>query len=124
MATKKKIIDSENEADFSLVAQEIVPVVLEEEVQDSFLSYAYYVINERSIPDARDGLKPVQRRILYTMYRDGNSPEKQHTKSARIVGQVMGILHPHGDSAIYEAMVRMAQPFTMMTPLVDGQRTA
>lgn len=120
MATRKKI-ETENAADFSQVAQEIVPINLESEVEESFLSYAYYVISERAIPDARDGLKPVQRRILYTMYRDGNSPEKQHTKSAKIVGQVMGILHPHGDSAIYEAMVRLAQPFTMMTPLVDGR---
>jgi DNA gyrase subunit A len=119
MARRK--VEAENKADFSKVAKSIVPVVLDDEVQESFLSYAYYVISDRSIPDARDGLKPVQRRILYTMFRDKNSPDKAHVKSARIVGQVMGILHPHGDSSIYDAMVRMAQPFTMMTPLVDGR---
>ncbi len=117
----RKKIETENAADFSQIAQEIVSVPLESEVEESFLSYAYYVIGERAIPDARDGMKPVQRRIMYTMYRDGNSPDKQHTKSAKIVGQVMGILHPHGDTAIYDALVRLAQPFTMMTPLVDGR---
>jgi DNA gyrase subunit A len=121
MAVKKKIKELENAADFSVVAKKILKVNLSEEMEQSFLSYAYYVIGDRAIPDARDGLKPVQRRIMYTMYRDGNSPDKGHTKSARIVGQVMGILHPHGDSSIYDAMVRLAQPYTMNLPLVDGK---
>jgi DNA gyrase subunit A len=118
---RKKVVELENEADFSKVAKVIVPVVLADEVQESFLSYAYYVIEERSIPDARDGLKPVQRRILYSMFRDRITPEKAYVKSARISGQVMGIFHPHGDSSIYDAMVRLAQPFTMMSPLIDGR---
>lgn len=108
-------------ADFSKLAKEIVEVSMHEEVEKSFLSYAYLTIEDRSIPDARDGLKPVQRRILYTMYKDGNTPEKQHVKSAKIVGSCMGTLHPHGDSAIYEAMVRLAQPFSLNTPVVDGR---
>lgn len=108
-------------ADFSKLAKEIVDVRLEEEVEKAFLSYAYLSIENRSIPDARDGMKPVQRRILYTMYRDGNTPEKQHVKSAKIVGSCMGTLHPHGDSAIYDAMVRLAQPFALNTPVVDGR---
>jgi DNA gyrase subunit A len=108
-------------ADFSKLAKEVVDVRLEEEVEKAFLSYAYLSIENRSIPDARDGMKPVQRRILYTMYRDGNTPEKQHVKSAKIVGSCMGTLHPHGDSAIYDAMVRLAQPFALNTPVVDGR---
>lgn len=108
-------------ADFSKLAKEVVEVTMHEEVEKSFLSYAYLTIEDRSIPDARDGLKPVQRRILYTMYKDGNTTEKQHVKSAKIVGSCMGTLHPHGDSAIYEAMVRLAQPFSLNTPVVDGR---
>lgn len=108
-------------ADFSKLAKEVIDVKLAEEVEKAFLSYAYLSIENRSIPDARDGMKPVQRRILYTMYRDGNTPEKQHVKSAKIVGSCMGSLHPHGDSAIYDAMVRLAQPFALNTPVVDGR---
>ncbi|HIY66594.1 MAG TPA: DNA topoisomerase IV subunit A, partial [Candidatus Agrococcus pullicola] len=91
-----------------------------EEMRSSFLEYAYSVIYARALPDARDGLKPVQRRIVFQMSQMGLRPDKGHVKSARVVGDVMGRLHPHGDSAIYDALVRLAQPFTMRVPLVDG----
>ncbi len=90
------------------------------EMQGSFLEYAYSVIYARALPDARDGLKPVQRRILYQMADMGLRPDRGHVKSARVVGEVMGKLHPHGDTAIYDALVRLAQPFTMRLPLIDG----
>ena len=90
------------------------------EVQNSFLEYSMSVIVARALPDLRDGLKPVHRRILYSMYESGYTPDKQHRKSARIVGDVMGKYHPHGDSSIYEAMVRMAQDFSYRYMLVDG----
>ena len=90
------------------------------EMRASFLEYAYSVIYSRALPDARDGLKPVQRRILYQMSQMGLRPDRGHVKSARVVGEVMGRLHPHGDSAIYDALVRMAQPFTLRLPFVDG----
>ena len=90
------------------------------EVSDSFLEYSMSVIISRAIPDLRDGLKPVHRRILYSMYESGYTPDKPHKKSARIVGDVMGKYHPHGDSSIYEAMVRMAQDFSYRYMLVDG----
>ncbi|MGO1522245.1 MAG: DNA gyrase/topoisomerase IV subunit A [Nesterenkonia sp.] len=90
------------------------------EMETSFLEYAYSVIYSRALPDARDGLKPVQRRILYMMSQMGLRPEKGHVKSARVVGEVMGKLHPHGDSAIYDALVRMAQSWSLRLPLVDG----
>ncbi|MDF1585002.1 DNA gyrase subunit A [Marinimicrococcus flavescens] len=98
---------------------EIVPI--EEEMKRSYLDYAMSVIVSRALPDARDGLKPVQRRILFAMHEAGYEPNKPHRKSARIVGDVMGKYHPHGDSAIYDAMVRLAQDFTMRLPLIDGQ---
>lgn len=90
------------------------------EMQSSFLEYAYSVIYSRALPDARDGLKPVQRRILFQMSEMGLRPDRGHVKSARVVGDVMGRLHPHGDGAIYDALVRLAQDFTMRLPLVDG----
>jgi DNA gyrase subunit A len=90
------------------------------EMQSSFLEYAYSVIYSRALPDARDGLKPVQRRILFQMSEMGLRPDRGHVKSARVVGDVMGRLHPHGDGAIYDALVRLAQDFTMRVPLVDG----
>ena len=90
------------------------------EVEDSFLDYSMSVITARAIPDLRDGLKPVHRRILYTMYSSGYTPDKSHKKSAKTVGDVMGNFHPHGDSSIYEAMVRMAQDFSYRYMLVDG----
>ena len=91
-----------------------------QEVKDSFLNYSMSVIIARALPDLRDGLKPVHRRILYSMYESGYTPDKPHRKSARIVGDVMGKYHPHGDASIYEAMVRMAQPFSFRHMLVDG----
>lgn len=90
------------------------------EMQTSFLEYAYSVIYSRALPDARDGLKPVQRRILFQMAEMGLRPDRGHVKSARVVGEVMGKLHPHGDSAIYDALVRLAQDFSLRVPLVDG----
>ena len=100
--------------------EHILDVDVTEEMESSFLEYAYSVIYARALPDARDGLKPVQRRILFSMDDMGVKPEKGHVKCARVVGQVMGVLHPHGDSAIYDALVRMAQPWAMRLPLVDG----
>ena len=100
--------------------EHILDVDVTEEMESSFLEYAYSVIYARALPDARDGLKPVQRRILFSMDDMGVRPEKGHVKCARVVGQVMGVLHPHGDSAIYDALVRMAQPWAMRLPLVDG----
>ncbi len=100
---------------------EILEVALEEELKESYLDYAMSVIVGRALPDVRDGLKPVQRRILYAMYEAGNDWNKPYKKSARIVGEVIGKYHPHGDMPVYEALVRMAQDFTMRYPLVDGQ---
>ncbi len=98
----------------------IVDIDISQEVSESFLEYAYSVIYSRALPDARDGLKPVHRRILHQMSEMGLRPERGHVKSARVVGEVMGKLHPHGDGAIYDALVRMAQPFSMALPLIDG----
>ena len=98
----------------------IVDTDVSAEMRASYLEYAYSVIYSRAIPDARDGLKPVQRRILFQMAQMGLRPDRGHVKSARVVGEVMGKLHPHGDAAIYDALVRMAQPFSLRLPLVDG----
>ena len=100
--------------------ERIIDIDLSKEMQDSFLEYSYSVIYARALPDARDGLKPVHRRIVYQMGDMGLRPDKGHVKSARVVGEVMGKLHPHGDSAIYDALVRMAQPFSLRVPLIDG----
>ncbi|MEO3794259.1 DNA topoisomerase IV subunit A [Nonomuraea sp. B10E15] len=100
--------------------ERIVDIDVSSEMRTSYLEYAYSVIYQRALPDARDGLKPVQRRILYSMSEMGLRPERGHVKSSRVVGDVMGKLHPHGDSAIYDALVRLAQPFSMRLPLVDG----
>ncbi|UCR89515.1 DNA gyrase/topoisomerase IV subunit A [Mycetocola spongiae] len=102
------------------VNDRILDVDVAEEMQGSFLEYAYSVIYSRALPDARDGMKPVQRRILYQMAEMGLRPDRGHVKSARVVGEVMGKLHPHGDSAIYDALVRLSQSFTLRLPLVDG----
>ncbi|NLM71522.1 MAG: DNA topoisomerase 4 subunit A [Synergistaceae bacterium] len=99
----------------------ILETGFDEELKNSYLSYAMSVITERALPDARDGLKPVQRRILHAMKELALSPSGAHKKSARVVGETMGKYHPHGDSSIYEAMARMAQPFSLRVPLVDGQ---
>ena len=100
--------------------ERIVDIGVEQEMQEAFLEYAYSVIYSRALPDARDGLKPVQRRILFQMAEMGLRPDRAHVKSARVVGDVMGRLHPHGDAAIYDALVRLAQDFTLRVPLVDG----
>ncbi|WP_255405628.1 DNA topoisomerase (ATP-hydrolyzing) subunit A [Sinomonas sp. R1AF57] len=101
-------------------AENITDIDVAEEMETSFLEYAYSVIYSRALPDARDGLKPVQRRILYMMSEMGLRPDRGHVKSARVVGEVMGKLHPHGDAAIYDAMVRLAQDFALRLPLIDG----
>ena len=99
----------------------IEPRGLEEEMRSSYLDYAMSVIVGRALPDVRDGLKPVHRRILYSMFDSGLQPNRPYAKSARIVGEVMGNYHPHGDSSIYDTLVRMAQDFSLRYPLVDGQ---
>src|ERR1700748_3426978 len=103
------------------IAREIVPVTLEGEMRQSYLDYAMSVIVGRALPDVRDGLKPVHRRVLYAMRELGNDWNRAYKKSARVVGDVIGKYHPHGDSAVYETIVRMAQPFSMRYLLVDGQ---
>ncbi len=114
---------SEENQDLAVVsaAQDIMPVEISDEMRRSYLDYAMSVIVSRALPDVRDGLKPVHRRIIYSMYESGYDYNKPYRKSARIVGDVMGKYHPHGDAAIYDTMVRMAQPFSMRLPLVDGQ---
>jgi len=98
----------------------IEPIEIQEEMERSFLEYSMSVIVSRALPDVRDGLKPVHRRILYSMYDQGLRPDRPHTKCAKVVGEVMGTYHPHGDSAIYDALVRMVQDFSMRHPLIDG----
>ena len=98
-----------------------VPVYIEEEMRESFMDYAMSVIISRALPDVRDGLKPVHRRVLYAMYDASNTSDKPYKKSARLVGDIMGKYHPHGDTAIYDTIVRMAQDFNLRYPLVDGQ---
>jgi len=109
-----------SDADQASTGERIDTVDVSTEMEGSFLEYAYSVIYSRALPDARDGLKPVQRRILYQMTEMGLRPDRGHVKSARVTGEVMGKLHPHGDSSIYDAMVRLAQPFIMRVPLIDG----
>ena len=101
--------------------KDISPVEISEEMRRSYLDYAMSVIVSRALPDVRDGLKPVHRRIIYSAYENGYDYNRPFRKSARIVGDVLGKYHPHGDSSVYEAMVRMAQPFSMRVPLIDGQ---
>ncbi|MBO4382597.1 MAG: DNA gyrase subunit A, partial [Clostridia bacterium] len=104
----------------ALSTQKIVPVDLNNEMRKSFLDYSMSVIVERALPDVRDGLKPVHRRILYTMHENGLTPDKAYRKCADTVGSVLGRYHPHGDASVYDAMVRLAQDFSMRYPLVDG----
>jgi DNA gyrase subunit A len=99
--------------------EHILDTDIRQEMESSFLEYAYSVIYSRALPDARDGLKPVQRRILYTMNDMRLFPDRGHVKCARVAGEVMGRLHPHGDGAIYDALVRLAQPWSMRLPMVD-----
>ena len=98
----------------------IIPAEISKEMKDSYIDYAMSVIAGRALPDVRDGLKPVHRRILWSMFEEGNTPDKPHKKSATTVGYVMGHYHPHGDSSIYEAMVRLAQDFNQRYMMVDG----
>src|SRR3981081_330129 len=98
----------------------IEPIEIQEEMERSFLEYSMSVIVSRALPDVRDGLKPVHRRILYSMYDQRLLPDRPHTKCDKVVGDVMGSYHPHGDSSIYEALARMVQEFSMRHPLVDG----
>ena len=100
--------------------QKITNVQMAKEVKKSFIEYAMSVIVSRALPDARDGLKPVHRRILYAMYEDGLTHDKPYRKSATTVGNVLGRYHPHGDTAVYDAMVRLAQDFSLRYPLIDG----
>ena len=102
-------------------AKETIPVSLEEEMRRSYLDYAMSVIVGRALPDVRDGLKPVHRRVMFAMYESNNVWNRPFVKCARIVGEVMGKFHPHGDNAIYDALVRMAQDFSLRYPLIDGQ---
>nr|BFF21697.1 hypothetical protein GCM10025730_52180 [Promicromonospora thailandica] len=106
--------------DESEIHEKVVDIDVASEMETSFLEYAYSVIYSRALPDARDGLKPVQRRILYMMSDMGLRPDRAHVKSSRVVGEVMGKLHPHGDAPIYDALVRLAQDFSLRLPLVDG----
>ena len=98
---------------------DITIIEIQEEMESSFLDYAMSVIVSRALPDARDGLKPVHRRILYSMYDQGFRPDRSHVKCARVTGDVMARFHPHGDNAIYDALARMAQPFSLRHPLID-----
>ena len=113
--------DPENPSSGDLNPSDIRPVSITDEVKRAYLDYAMSVIVARALPDARDGLKPVHRRILFSMREQGHTPDKKYVKSARVVGDVMGKYHPHGDQSIYDALVRMAQDFSMRLPLIDGQ---
>ena len=113
--------DDPKKNDSDKPGSDIRPVSIADEMKRSYLDYAMSVIVSRALPDVRDGLKPVHRRILFSMHENGHTPDKSYVKSARIVGDVMGKYHPHGDAAIYDALVRMAQPFSMRLPLIDGQ---
>ena len=114
-------MEENNSTAVDLVKENIAPTLIVDEMRRSYLDYAMSVIVSRALPDVRDGLKPVHRRIIYAAYENGYDYNKPFKKSARIVGEVMGKYHPHGDSSVYEAMVRMAQPFSMRLPLIDGQ---
>ena len=118
---KQTLSDTDTPKSGDGTPSDVRPVSITEEMKRSYLDYAMSVIVSRALPDVRDGLKPVHRRILYTMYENGFTPDKQYKKSARVVGDVMGKYHPHGDQAIYDALVRMAQDFSMRLPLIDGQ---
>ncbi|MCC6733630.1 MAG: DNA gyrase subunit A, partial [Candidatus Omnitrophica bacterium] len=101
--------------------ERIKPHAIEEQMQESYIDYAMSVIVARALPDVRDGFKPVHRRILYAMHESGLGPSRPYSKCAKVVGEVLGKYHPHGDSAVYEALVRMAQEWNLRYPLVDGQ---
>src|SRR5437588_1734015 len=105
---------------FDRAGATVIDKPVKHEIEDSYLEYAYSVIHSRALPDARDGLKPVHRRILFSMQENGQRPTSPYVKSSRVVGDCMGKYHPHGDTAIYDAMVRMAQDFSLNAPLIDG----
>ena len=113
--------NDQNTEDVTEEISSITPIPIDDEMQKSYLDYAMSVIVSRALPDVRDGLKPVHRRILYAMHEAGYEWNKQHRKSARVVGDVIGKYHPHGDQAVYDALVRLAQNFSMRVPLLDGQ---
>jgi DNA gyrase subunit A len=115
------LADTEPPKSGDATPSDVRPVSITEEMKRSYLDYAMSVIVSRALPDARDGLKPVHRRILHSMNENGHTPDKKYVKSARVVGDVMGKYHPHGDQAIYDALVRMAQDFSMRLMLIDGQ---
>ena len=121
MADETDIPEDENDRPTPIPEEGVTPITIEEEMKRSYLDYAMSVIVSRAIPDVRDGLKPVHRRILYSMHENGFYKAKPYMKCARVVGDVMGKYHPHGDNAIYDALVRMAQDFSMGLPLLDGQ---
>src|ERR1700760_2383609 len=120
MARRKNEAQRVDLSAFDQAGARVIDNPITTEVEDSYLEYAYSVIHSRALPDARDGLKPVHRRILWSMYEQGHRPDRGYVKSARVVGDVMGKYHPHGDVAIYDAMVRMAQDFSLNSPLIDG----
>ncbi|MEV1289463.1 DNA topoisomerase IV subunit A [Micromonospora sp. NPDC049679] len=120
MARRKGTQSQVDLSAFDQAGAHVLDNPLTTEVEDSYLEYAYSVIHSRALPDARDGLKPVHRRILFSMSEQGYRPDRGHVKSARVVGDVMGKYHPHGDTAIYDAMVRLAQDFSLNVPLIDG----
>src|SRR2546425_9869680 len=101
--------------------ERILPRLIDDEIKESFINYSMSVIVSRALPDVRDGLKPVHRRVLYAMHEAGLQPNRPTRKSARVVGDVMGNYHPHGDQSIYDTLVRLAQPFSLRYPLVEGQ---
>ena len=112
---------AEKEYDYSAhEVQHIKDIRIEDEIKNAYIDYAMSVIVARALPDVRDGFKPVHRRVLYAMYEDHLTHDKPHRKSATTVGDVLGRYHPHGDSAVYDTMVRMAQDFSLRYPLVDG----
>ena len=117
MSTDNKLTPQE---ELNLHNTTVIPVDIEKEMKESFLAYSMSVIVSRALPDVRDGLKPVHRRILYTMYENGLTPEKAYRKCADTVGSVLGRYHPHGDTSVYDALVRLAQDFSLRYPLVDG----
>src|SRR5271168_3313588 len=119
MARKSKDSSADTPSEDEVLGY-VEPIEINLEMERSFLEYSMSVIVSRALPDARDGLKPVHRRILYTMFEQGLRPDRPHTKCAKVVGEVMGSYHPHGDSAIYEALARMVQDFSLRHPLIDG----
>ena len=117
---QRKLQEAQMDEAFRSEQTTIVPVDLEQEMKKSFIDYAMSVISDRALPDVRDGLKPVQRRILYSMYTQGFTPDKPYRKCATTIGDVLGRFHPHGDASVYDALVRLAQDFSLRHPLVDG----